>query len=554
MGLNMNPLGGMFEQPEEKRTFGQKARNALRGFGAGLAGFGAEFNAMQREDRKQLDDERKKAMAQDAMSVYSMINANKIEDAINFVDNRVKYISELGGDPSDTLEIRQMLTTPGRLDEARQELGSFVTAAMQNGYLPQEELLKTDGGQAIFKDPRGGVTARPIVGYDQSLGASGAPADVQSFEAMVSAGNLTPDQRAQAAQVKLGIAPRAAGGGQQIRMIRGADGIERPAKFSQQTGALEIFDGSGWVQAGEQDQSQGVAQMLQLGESYPIPEGVPEQAATVTPRSAVSANGLFIGRSPEDQARLTAEATPPAGFRFNDQGELIPVTGGPAERDLIAGERAKEKRQATLRQRGRTVLRDVQRALEKADTAGPYAGPMAEVQATDSLPRRWLAAQSPAFELNQHLDSIKSNISIDQIQQIRESSPTGGALGQIPVQQQVFMMQVLGSLNSSINNPEVLKENLRDIYNIYLDAMYGDPQEIASAVADGRMTPDEADQLVAEREETAFDLFGRRSDGQQPTAKQDDQGRYIVESDEDYESIPSGEMFIAPDGSVRRKP
>jgi hypothetical protein len=132
----MNPLGGMFQEPEQKRTFGQKAMNVVRNFGAGLAGFGPEFIAMQRQEQRQLDEQRQKAMAQDAMKVYEYLNDNRIDDAISLVDQRVKYINELGGDPTDTLEIRQMLTTPGRLDEARQELGLFVQASMENGLLP----------------------------------------------------------------------------------------------------------------------------------------------------------------------------------------------------------------------------------------------------------------------------------------------------------------------------------------------------------------------------------------------------------------------------------
>jgi hypothetical protein len=160
----MNPLGGMFQEPEQKRTFGQRAMGAVRNFGAGLAGFGPEFIAMQRQEQQQLDEQRQKAMAKDAMTVYQLLNDNKIDDAISLVDRRVKYISELGGDPTDTLEIRQMLTTPGRLDEARQELGLFVQASMENGLLPAPRVPEqfTLGADEVRYDDQGRVIARGI--------------------------------------------------------------------------------------------------------------------------------------------------------------------------------------------------------------------------------------------------------------------------------------------------------------------------------------------------------------------------------------------------------
>jgi hypothetical protein len=166
----MNPLGGMFQEPEQKRTFGQRAMGAVRNFGAGLAGFGPEFIAMQRQEQQQLDEQRQKAMAKDAMTVYQLLNDNKIDDAISLVDRRVKYISELGGDPSDTLEIRQMLATPGRLNEARQELGMFVQAAMENGLLPVPERAEPLSANQVINGqvvtPEGsGYRATPVTGF-----------------------------------------------------------------------------------------------------------------------------------------------------------------------------------------------------------------------------------------------------------------------------------------------------------------------------------------------------------------------------------------------------
>jgi len=194
-------------------------------------------------------------------------------------------------------------------------------------------------------------------------------------------------------------------------------------------------------------------------------------------------------------------------------GEVSPQVAEFLQANLDISSPQKRAKQQSAVLRGQTVLRDVDRALAEAQNAGPIAGGLAEKGRlfTDRL--------SPAFELQQHLSSIKSNISIDQLQQMREASPTGGALGQVPVQQQEFLMSVLGSLSPSLP-PEVLKENLNDVYNIYLDSMFGSPQELSVAVQQGKMSSTQANAYLSSRKETAFNEFNlpsARSGGQDIT-------------------------------------
>lgn len=178
----------------------------------------------------------------------------------------------------------------------------------------------------------------------------------------------------------------------------------------------------------------------------------------------------------------------------------------------------KQARQKSTIEIGKGVLRDVNRALTLADKAGPTAGILAEsaLSSESSIFSRMIGARSPALELATHLESIKSNISIEELQRMREASPTGGALGQVPVQQQEFLMSVKGSLRP-INEPVVLKENLNDLYNIYLDAMFGSPEELSQAVRQNKMTAEEANQYLSQRKATSYNEFNipnPRSSGQ----------------------------------------
>jgi hypothetical protein len=58
------------------------------------------------------------------------------------------------------------------------------------------------------------------------------------------------------------------------------------------------------------------------------------------------------------------------------------------------------------------------------------------------------------------LKTIKSNVGFDELQQMRENSPTGGALGQVAVQEIEFLQAVLGSLEQA-QKPEIFDYNLK---------------------------------------------------------------------------------------------
>lgn len=145
-------MENMFNRPPRRQGGIDTFARALQGFGAGLEGRGAEFFAAEDTRQQQLDERRQKAMAQDAMRVYSSLNDGKYDDAIELIDDRVKAINELGGDASDTLEIRNLIVS-GRLDEAQQELGGFLELAMQNGLIEAPkapEAYTLSPGQARF--------------------------------------------------------------------------------------------------------------------------------------------------------------------------------------------------------------------------------------------------------------------------------------------------------------------------------------------------------------------------------------------------------------------
>ena len=79
-------------------------------------------------------------------------------------------------------------------------------------------------------------------------------------------------------------------------------------------------------------------------------------------------------------------------------------------------------------------------------TAG-YGANLAGVQGTD------------AANLAAKLQTITANIGFDQLQKMRDESPTGGALGQVAVQELEALQSVLGSIKQG-QSPAQLKESL----------------------------------------------------------------------------------------------
>jgi hypothetical protein len=118
----------------------------------------------------------------------------------------------------------------------------------------------------------------------------------------------------------------------------------------------------------------------------------------------------------------------------------------------------------------------------------------------------------PAAQAQAHIESALSNIGLDTLQNMREGSPTGGALGQVPIQQQKRLEQVLGSLKLS-QKKEVVEANLKRVMNIYMDIVYGTTDEIEKLVGkelpNGEiLTRQKADQLI-QRYDLPFDIRGR---------------------------------------------
>lgn len=132
-----------------------------------------------------------------------------------------------------------------------------------------------------------------------------------------------------------------------------------------------------------------------------------------------------------------------------------PIPGSPAARDLAASTAKAELADKQAAASAAVVLQDIDKAIEQ--TSGWTAGAGSAIAKVPGTPAR---------NLEGSLNTIKANIGFDRLQQMREASPTGGALGGIAVQELMMLQAVLGSLDQA-QSPAQLRENLARLKEIY---------------------------------------------------------------------------------------
>jgi hypothetical protein len=194
------------------------------------------------------------------------------------------------------------------------------------------------------------------------------------------------------------------------------------------------------------------------------------------------------------------------------------IPGSPAQ---IEAERLVETKRVgkeSAARSGNVVLEDIDRALEGLDqgllpTSGPVGGVLSNVPGTQ------------AFNVGQLIQTVKANSGFDRLQAMRDSSPTGGALGAINKSEMDLLQAALGNLSQS-QDEEQLRYNLKRVRRIYDEIVNGPDAGADPSPAEGQSPPEQQGAAQAP----------------QPASK------------DEFDALPSGTKFLAPDGSMRVKP
>jgi hypothetical protein len=67
---------------------------------------------------------------------------------------------------------------------------------------------------------------------------------------------------------------------------------------------------------------------------------------------------------------------------------------------------------------------------------------------------------------------VKANAGFDRLQEMRNNSPTGGALGQVSEREIAFLQSTIGNLEQS-QSADQLRQNLNRVWNAYQEVING---------------------------------------------------------------------------------
>ena len=216
------------------------------------------------------------------------------------------------------------------------------------------------------------------------------------------------------------------------------------------------------------------------------------------------------------QNRPEVVGTPPPGFELQttDEGlRLVEIPGGPAEAERLASEEAARTRQLGEQEDANTVIRELDRSLNIIEASRQSGIP---VSGLAGLVLSYLPG-TDAFQLRANLLPVLANIGFAELQQLRDSSPTGGALGQVSNRENSLLQGVKGNLTLA-QDEEVLEENLLQLREIWVRTMFGTDEEREAAIEAGKMSQAEADDLKRQSEEFGFDQVGRLLGGERQQA------------------------------------
>ncbi len=208
---------------------------------------------------------------------------------------------------------------------------------------------------------------------------------------------------------------------------------------------------------------------------------------------------------PDGKPVVAMEVDPTGKFL---RPRLIDIAGGKPEADATAAAKVKENQDKAKETTANFVLDSIDRAIpmikaRPAVTTGVLGALSQNIPGT------------PSFDVAQLLTTVKANIGFDKLAQMRASSPSGGALGQVSNFENKLLQSVFGNLEQG-QSTEQLLHNLSLIRNGFADIQNtGELTKIGRLVDSGQITYEEgvrraAPILEASRAPAADDPLGLR--------------------------------------------
>lgn len=329
-------------------------------------------------------------------------------------------------------------------------------------------------------------TAQAIV-QAYGLADGSTPTEVRAFQAMTQ--GLTPDEQERARRIHLGLEGRASNAGMGFGTFKDAQGFERPQRSNPRTGQVEIwYDEQGrWVPLGEAVGGQPPMQTRFTGaDGTPVSIGAdipanvaadimrneaqwaaaPDMATAHLPEQRVAQfsgtpAGLGRGRRPEDEAAAKRAAETAVDLAALPQRQAI-ETQGAIERTRGTEEAKAEVERQKGRNKAKLALDQATARIDRVDSLVesilPRIGAMTAGWGGNMLAN---IPGTAASDLRKDIGTLQAIAGFDELNAMRASSPTGGALGNVTERELAFLQSVVRNIETS-QSPEQLRRNLLD--------------------------------------------------------------------------------------------
>ena len=173
--------------------------------------------------------------------------------------------------------------------------------------------------------------------------------------------------------------------------------------------------------------------------------------------------------------------TPPSGtsFKTNPDGSVEYISGaGVSQKTEKATEARKQQQGSFVNEFVNTASETLKMIPNLPDS--PIGAKLGSI----------LGGVLPGTETGRvvsRLGTLKANLALDKINQLREASPTGGAAGNMTVQEWPLFMQEFGSLDAAENKQD-LEARLKNASVKLFNRVNGTPEQRTAALKDGTIT------------------------------------------------------------------
>lgn len=282
----------------------------------------------------------------------------------------------------------------------------------------------------------------------------------------------------------------------------GGDMMPIPSEYAESPSVADVF---AQPQAPAMPSNSGMVNPFEQRQAYtPIPQSMPN----IDPR-AMSAPPVQMDAAKQALANQLKTGDP--SFILDQRKFGLEQEKFQAKQSEVGRKKSEQKQQQS--KYASIVKDDLLRILDiRKQTGFPDTGTPAKLAS-------WIG-ESQAGRIASLLEGIRPNIAFNRLTEMRQSSPTGGAVGNLTDDERKALSDTLGSLNQ-YSDPALFDENVKRIYNQFMDTIHGTPEHISSYGQQVGIPQKEIEQLSFRYPLAMQQLDPRNYTGEQPVSEID---------------------------------